>query len=162
MEPQQERRRQGVTPEPGPAGSALPSLGISRPATKTYRGTRDADGNCEVYVDQMASTGSAVGTRKRSRPLPLHLGVRNHSPTGFGWGYGGSGPAQLALALLIDATGDRDLAVRYHQDFKWRYVGGWGTSWSISQAEICEFIAAQGRNEPPAASSQVPTPGERE
>jgi hypothetical protein len=88
--------------------------------------------------------------------------VRNHSPTGFGWGYGGSGPAQLALALLIEATGDQDLAVRYHQDFKWRYVGGWGTSWSISQAEICQFIADQSRNDLPAASAQISAPGERE
>lgn len=44
--------------------------------------------------------------------------IDNHSPDGFMWGYSGSGPSQLALALLLDVTGDPDLAMRYHQEFK--------------------------------------------
>lgn len=54
--------------------------------------------------------------------LPLDPGpsqkLDNHSPDGFMWGYSGSGPAQLALALLLDVTGDPDLAMRFHQEFK--------------------------------------------
>ena len=162
MEPEQQERRQNRAPISELPRSALPSFTLPPSTGKTYRGERHADGSCEVQAEEIVAGSSTAGRRKQSRPLPLHLGVRNHSPTGFAWGYGGSGPAQLALALLIDATGDQDLALRHHQDFKWRYVGGWGTSWSISQAEIRQFIAAQSRNDPPEASAQFPTPGECE
>jgi hypothetical protein len=75
----------------------------------TYQGWRDAvTGTAYVSVD--------------GRPLDLRLDLDNHSPTGFEWGYGGSGPAQLALALLADALGDDQLALRLHQPFKWRVI----------------------------------------
>lgn len=45
-----------------------------------------------------------------------------HSPSGFTWGYGGSGPADLALNILLQVTGDREVAWRYHQDFKWEKI----------------------------------------
>ena len=44
--------------------------------------------------------------------------IRNHSPDGFCWGYGGSGPAQLALALMLEATGDAQMAQQLYQSFK--------------------------------------------
>ncbi len=62
--------------------------------------------------------------------------VYNHSPGGFEWGYGGSGPAQLALALLLDATGDEAVAVRYHQEFKEAFVAGWTIRWRIDAGII--------------------------
>ena len=64
--------------------------------------------------------------------------LRNHSPDGFEWGYCGSGPAQLALALLLDLTGNPDLALDHYQDFKFRYVASWGKEWSITSWEILE------------------------
>jgi len=153
MEPEQQERRQNGALVSELPRSALPSLTLPPSAGKTYRGERHADGSCEVRVEGIVAGSSGAERRTRSRPLPLHLKARNHSPTGFGWGYGGSGPAQLALALLIDATGDEALALRHYQDFKWRFVGGWGESWSISQAEIREFVAAQGRRRPPTSST---------
>lgn len=68
----------------------------------------------------------------------------NHSPDGFQWGYGGSGPAQLALALLYDATGDRDIALGHHQQFKWDYVAGWGDEWQITTEEILAWLEGEG------------------
>ncbi|WP_135823649.1 DUF6166 domain-containing protein [Halorussus ruber] len=50
------------------------------------------------------------------------LELANHSPSGFGWGYGGSGPSQLALALLLDYTGDEDVALAHYTGFKNRVV----------------------------------------
>lgn len=44
--------------------------------------------------------------------------IVNHSPDGFSWGYTGSGCAQLALAVLLNETGDVDLAVEHYQLFK--------------------------------------------
>lgn len=49
-------------------------------------------------------------------PAPSQA-LRNHSPEGFSWGYDGSGPAQLALAILLDYTGDEELALWHYQAF---------------------------------------------
>jgi len=79
-------------------------------------------------------------------PLPLQpsLDVNNHSPTGFSWGYWGSGPAQLALALILDATGDKDLAQHKHQAFKMAAVAEWPIDgeWEIQTVEILAWLAA--------------------
>ena len=80
----------------------------------------------------------AQGKRPLS-PKPS-LKLRNHSPDGFNWGYGGSGPAQLALAILLDYSGDDELAQKYYQQFKWDFVAGWGDEWSISTAELEEWL----------------------
>lgn len=64
----------------------------------------------------------------------------NHSPTGFSWGYCGSGPAQLALAILLDVTGDEELALRHHQPFKDKYVAGWKDDWEITSAQVLDWI----------------------
>jgi Family of unknown function (DUF6166) len=74
----------------------------------------------------------------------LRLDLFNHSPTGFDWGYGGSGPAQLALALLADALGDDDRAIRLHQDFKFKVVACWpeGERWWITAEQIAAVVKA--------------------
>ena len=66
----------------------------------------------------------------------------NHSPTGFGWGYGGSGPAQLALALLADALGSDDRAIRLHHDFEFKVVAAWpeGERWWITAEQIAAVV----------------------
>ena len=66
--------------------------------------------------------------------------IINHSPDGFNCGYGGSGPAQLALALLLDATGDPDLAISQHQNFKRCFVMDWADEWEISQEDIITWL----------------------
>jgi hypothetical protein len=65
-----------------------------------------------------------AGTGHYKLPLKPSLKLYNHSPTGFNFGYGGSGPAQLALAILLDYTGDKMVAGAFHQDFKWKFIGG--------------------------------------
>jgi hypothetical protein len=84
--------------------------------------------------------------------LPSHIELRNHSPTGFNWGYGGSGPAQLALALLMDATGDPELALRHYQDFKFEFVAQCGDKRTITAAEIKSFLARESLVDCPGAS----------
>jgi hypothetical protein len=87
------------------------------------------------------AAGPLVATKDGSvlSPEPSQK-VWNHSPDGFQWGYGGSGPSQLALALLLDATGNSDLAVRLHQDFKRDFVCGWGEKWEITTEEINVWV----------------------
>jgi hypothetical protein len=63
--------------------------------------------------------------------------LRDHSPDGFQWGYGGSGPAQLALALVADATGDDELALRTYQRFKANTVARiTGDTWEMTAGGI--------------------------
>ena len=80
---------------------------------KTYRGFRNKNGACDVFVSEGV----------KARKLRKRLDLMNHSPTGFEWGYHGSGPAQLALAILADALDDDERAVRLHQQFKFTMIG---------------------------------------
>ena len=64
----------------------------------------------------------------------------NHSPNGFSWGYLGSGPAQLALALLYDVTGDKELSIKQHQDFKSHFVAVWQGDWEITDEAIRHWL----------------------
>lgn len=68
----------------------------------------------------------------------------NHSPDGFQWGYGGSGPAQLALAILLDATGDSEKAVQWHQSFKTQFVSRWEDEWTMTRSKVLEWVKTQG------------------
>jgi hypothetical protein len=127
---------------------------------------------CKTYIGiphRQSGSGQPVVTLcdgQKSEPLPLRLDLFNHSPTGFGWGYGGSGPAQLALALLADALGDDNLAVRLHQAFKFRVVACWpeGERWWITADQIAAVVkvikqeAAQ-RTELPGTECALSTAG---
>ncbi|MDD1662935.1 MAG: DUF6166 domain-containing protein [Methanomicrobiales archaeon] len=71
-------------------------------------------------------------------------------PSEFNWGYIGSGPAQLALALLVDTTGDPEVAKRHHQDFMWQVIAGFPTNktWAITDYEIRAWLGHQLGNKP--------------
>lgn len=81
----------------------------------------------------------------KTRPLRMRLDLINHSPTGLNWGYEGSGPAQTALAILADALGDDERAVRLHQKFKRQVVAHWpmNASWSLSSYGVQAFAVEQ-------------------
>lgn len=82
------------------------------------------------------------GEWKQLSPEPSQR-LHNHSPNGFQWGYGGSGPAQLALALLLDATGNPNIALAHYQDFKWEFVAGWGEEWETTRDKITAWIHSE-------------------
>jgi hypothetical protein len=106
----------------------------------TYHG-RDIGRCCIVSV---------VGDGER-HPLPMRLDLESHSPTGFAWGYAGSGPAQLALALIAHVTGDDDLAIRLHQQFKWKVINRLRGDWSMTDTMVRDAIAAIWAADPDAA-----------
>ncbi len=69
--------------------------------------------------------------------------VRPHSPSGFEWGHSGSGPAQLALAILLDFTGEEELALNHHQAFKTEFIASLdqdAVQWSIKGSDITTFL----------------------
>lgn len=99
---------------------------------KRYLGERTPEGVRVTVIDSDHLDGS---------PLPMRLDLHNHSPTGFEYGYSGSGPAQLALALLADALGDDQKAVRLYQDFKFKVIARLtGDRWELSQEVIRETV----------------------
>lgn len=69
------------------------------------------------------------------------LELANHSPTGFSWGYAGSGPAQLALAILLDHTGDPEVALSLYQTFKVQHVALWGQQWTFPVHSLERWIS---------------------
>lgn len=95
---------------------------------KRYSGSEDGS----VTVDD----GTTIS------PLPARLDLAYHSPDGFSWGYGGSGPAQLSLALLADAAGSDEEAVRHYQEFKERVVSRIpaGSPWSMTDSDVLDFV----------------------
>lgn len=99
-----------------------------------YTGTRNVNKEAQVRIcDEHGKEG----------PLALEpsLKLANHSPDGFEWGYDGSGPAQLALAILLDYTGDKDLALRLYQDFKRDMIALLPhDEWVLSGVEIARWL----------------------
>lgn len=93
-------------------------------------------------VYRIQRTAQGVVCTVNGRPLPLRLDLWNHSPTGFEFGYGVSGPAQLALAILADCCGD-ELAVAYHQPFKWAVIARITGSGASLTATFVRDVVAQ-------------------
>jgi hypothetical protein len=90
--------------------------------------------------------GHALVVTVNGQPLNPRLDLWNHSPTGFEWGYGGSGPAQLALALLADRLADDELAVTYHQPFKWAVVAKLPKDgWLLTSQQIHDALQSMQR-----------------
>ena len=69
-----------------------------------------------------------------------------HSPTGFNWGYGGSGPAQLAFALILDATGNPEAAMKFYQDFKRERIAHLADEWTLTETNIKGWIDQSVKN----------------
>lgn len=99
-----------------------------------------------IYAGERDHDGAHVTVNNRPLPLKPSLHVYNHSPTGFEWGYGGSGPAQLALAILLDFTGDEDLAATLYHTFKWEKVAHFNRdTFAIDGVNIRRWLEKQQR-----------------
>jgi len=111
---------------------------------KTYTGNNTGAGPQKVIVNEVRRL---IGSDKASPggyelPLNPSQALWNHSPDGFQWGYGGSGPAQLALAILLDLTGEPELSMSLHQEFKRHFIAGAGTRLLILESDIRQWLKA--------------------
>jgi len=104
-----------------------------------YKGIRGAECGPQIVWKEVPQEGDGRRGQVKLDPGPSQK-LYNHSPDGFQWGYGGSGPAQLALALLLDVTGDEQLSVRMHQQFKRAFVAGWGDRWEMTADGIRGWV----------------------
>jgi Family of unknown function (DUF6166) len=116
-----------------------------RTLPKPTQGSTPARHFVKVYSGRLDHNGAAVVRVTKdgdSRALRLRLDISNHSPTGFMWGYAGSGPAQLALAILADALGDDQAALRLHQRFKFRVICALkrDSPWLLSEKEVLAAV----------------------
>jgi len=113
-----------------------------------YEGAR-RDGEEPVVVRLEISKGKPFLV-KDLKPMPFDIRpsreLYDHS-MGFSWGYSGSGPAQLALAILLDVTGNKEIALQFHQEFKECFVAGWGKNWRINAAQVRAWVEMKAKAE---------------
>jgi hypothetical protein len=102
-----------------------------------YEGYRK-DGDSYIYKIEITAEGKYID--HVFDPAPSQA-LYNHSPDGFEWGYSGSGPAQLALAIIMDATGNKVTALKYHQEFKEKFVSTWRNDYfHINASQVRAWI----------------------
>ena len=105
---------------------------------KHYVGERTPDGVEVLVLDRDAPDGG--------QPLDPRFDLRRHADV-LNFGYAGSGPAQLSLALLADALGDDERAVRAYQAFKFRVAAKWeGDRFEVSQEDVLQIVAGLERD----------------
>lgn len=97
------------------------------PPLKLYRGTRTGFG-------AVVTANGETLTLARSQALAFHANC-------YGWGYAGSAVLQLALAILLDCTGDAELARDQYADFARQWVAHWGDRWQVTGEEIAEWLS---------------------
>ena len=111
---------------------------------RCYEGKRGLDGVCRVDVVELAAR----------YPLEPRLDLWNRTPrptvavATFDWGYDGIGPSQLALAMLADATGDDQRALKNLLAFKRRMIGSLPRlRWTVSRETVLLVLNAIERDE---------------
>lgn len=68
----------------------------------------------------------------------------NHSPDGFSWSYYGSGPAQLALGILLEETGDPEVALKHYMDFKREVIASLPCEkFEMTSQHVVDWLAKQ-------------------
>lgn len=102
---------------------------------RIFLGYTHEDGKRVVYI-------ANNDNQKIEKQLDINksLAIRNHSPTGFNWGYEGSGPAQLALAILIELTGDAEIAQQHYQQFKSEVIAHLPNNWQMEYSKVKEWM----------------------
>ncbi len=98
--------------------------------SKVYKGDRTIDG-ISVTVD--------------GKPLSDHSDIKQVSEDGFEWSYEGTAPAQLALAILVDYTGDPQLALELYEPFMKHIVANFDNEWEMTGGDIEAALTALGR-----------------
>jgi len=102
-----------------------------------------------VYHGEHRSQGDVVTVfdsalpRCEGNPRALSLqaahAVRQVSPC-FGWGVEDENSLQLAIALLIDVSGDPDVALRWCEAFASTYVARLPQIWTVPEIDIALWL----------------------
>ena len=62
----------------------------------------------------------------------------------FNWGYGGTGPGNLAHQILLDYTGDPELASEYAYWFTIDIIAALPDRWELTGAQVERWLKANG------------------
>jgi hypothetical protein len=106
--------------------------------TVVYKGTKKT-GEAEVFRIENGNPFKLSPEASRK--------IYDHS-SDFEWSYTGSGPAQLALALLLDVTGEAEVAELLHQRFKEEVVAGFEDEFLITADAIWEWVKKNDKEVP--------------
>ena len=68
----------------------------------------------------------------------------------FNWGYGGTGPSNLAHQILLDYTGDPELASEYAYWFTIDIIADLPDRWEFTGAHVERWLQAQEVNPDPS------------
>lgn len=103
----------------------------------------DLDNRDGLFLGRREAKSGDTFVTYNGGPLRERLDLWCHSPTGFEWGFNGSGPAQLALAILAQATGSDNAAVKLHQLFKRDVVARLPKlEWRMTEFEVFTWAMA--------------------
>ena len=76
-----------------------------------------------------------------ARTLAPRIDLKQHTSGDLEWAYGTHGADQLALAMLADATGNDDYAIRHHIWFKLEVIATLPLhDWRLTKARIDAWI----------------------
>jgi hypothetical protein len=113
---------------------------------KTYRGipVRSDQGG---FIVKVYENGQRKGQPVRILDPAPSRAIWDHAD-GFTWGHNAAGPAQLALALLLDATGNKDLALDGHQAFMEEVVAKFekGQTWTFTDDQVLAWVELRCRD----------------
>ena len=135
--------------EAAPSPVCLHAQALRHYLEEHHQAARERQSRGLLYTGSRADAGNATviiweGGQPTLLPIQTSQRLFHHS-SGYAWGYEGSGPAQLALAILLDFTGDEELAVKSHQAFKREIIARIPQdepSWEITAEQIELFLQA--------------------
>jgi hypothetical protein len=94
----------------------------------------------DKYGQVTVREGFTVADGANRTPLDPRFDLHRHPAANFTWGGDGPGQKQLALALLANALGDDERALRFHLDFNRSVVSIFPDRWTITQTRIVAHI----------------------
>lgn len=102
---------------------------------KIYKGIRAVPGyKAVVYIDE------------KILDLNISREIKDYGADSPEWGYFGAGPSQTSVAVLYDITGDKELTLKYHQDFKYEYIAQFDqNSFILLESQVWSWLDSHRR-----------------
>jgi hypothetical protein len=141
-------RQTGSFPTPAGPVSYLTRVRNRNPESETQE-TQSKEDSMNRYEGYRTFAGPIVTVN--GDPLDFRLDLHNHCPE-FDWSSNSQSAAQLALAILAEEIGSDEVALEFHQRFKWEVVVRlpW-RRWILTTDEITQALETIRKRELPGA-----------
>jgi Family of unknown function (DUF6166) len=94
----------------------------------------------DKYGQVTVREGFIVADGANRTRLDPRFDLHRYPAANFSWSGDGPGQLQLALALLANALGDDERALRFHLDFNRRVVSIFPDRWTITRTRVVAHI----------------------